>query len=145
MKYLFSRHWKSGSKGQQPLRDEKQTRSVLPLAQLTAFRDFPGWAPGGGSEANSLDCRDEAECWRRARQLEFTGQRSSDKRERERENAGIWKGLPPVLSRVMSRVYLWRHCLRPRKETFKKIMEQCLVLTQDRQLYLLPPARLDYT
>ena len=47
-------------------------------AQLTAFRDFPGWAPGEGFEVNSLDCENEAESWWRVRHLEFTGQRSSD-------------------------------------------------------------------
>ena len=36
-------------------------------AQLTAFRDFPGWAPGEGFEVNSLDCENEAESWWRSK------------------------------------------------------------------------------
>lgn len=36
MKCLFSRHWKLGSKGQQTVGGEKQTRRALPLA--TDFR-----------------------------------------------------------------------------------------------------------
>ena len=61
---------------------------------------------------------------------------------RERE---CWdmKGSPSSTQQSNDGVSLWRKCLRPRKECFKKILVQCLVLTQDKQLYSIPPDRMD--
>ena len=98
MKYWFLRHWKSGSKGQQALRGDKQTRWVLSWAHLPAFSEFPCWAPRGGFQVNfSFDSGDEAEYWWRVRQLELTGQRSSDsylqsRCKEQRYGYQSWKG-----------------------------------------------------
>ena len=74
-------------------------------------------------------------------------ERSSDEREWERERMLGYErvSLKEVLSRVMIGISLWRKCLRPRKEPFKKILVQCLVLTRDKQLYSIPSDRLDYS
>ena len=98
VKYWFLRHWKSGSKGQQALRGDKQTRWVLSWAHLPAFSEFPSWAPRGGFQVNfSFDSGDEAEYRWRVRQLELTGQRSSDsylqsRCKEQRYGYQSWKG-----------------------------------------------------
>ena len=65
-------------------------------------------------------------------------------RERERESKDM-KESPSSTKQSSDKSMLVKKCLRPRKEIFEKIMEQCLVFTQDRQLYSPPPARLDYS
>ena len=68
-------------------------------------------------------------------------QRSSEERESEQQ-AEERTQKHERLSFEYSAEFRWDHaygekCLRPRKGTLEKIMEQCVVLRQDRQLYPL--------
>ena len=93
MKYRFLRHWKSGSKGQQALRGDKQTRWILPWAQVPAFSEFPGWAPRGGLEVNPLDSRSWVLVENRAARVHRTKIQSfalqSRSRDTDVENKGM--------------------------------------------------------
>ena len=110
MKNGVSRHWKSGSKGQQSLDVSYEPGEPCHWPSLVLSESLPAGVRRA-PEAPSLHCADEAERWWRARQLEVTRQRPSEMlcerqrdRERERESSdypGIGKALPQVLSRVM--------------------------------------------
>ena len=59
-------------------------------------------------------------------------------RQRER---WVMQGSPSSTQQGNDQGVPMKKCLQPRRESFKKIVVQCLVLTQDKELYSIPPDR----